>query len=333
MRKLTAMHRRTAVAAIAIALFASPLRAAPQLVTFEVPGADTTYVTGINNNGDISGFWVASSAFHGFLRSPDGAITSFDVPYGPNSTIATGINSKGTIVGAYAGDTFGFLRSPEGAFRRFRIPHGKDITYPSVINDDGWVAGIYLPHRNGFDQPFVRSPDGQVTEFTIPGTLGADIYGINASGAVTGDAGGLGFIRNLDGSIIRFGVQGAALTYPKSINASGVVVGVAQFANASKGFIRAANGIVSLIDVPSGTSKWGTGVYATGINASGRAIGSWESAIGGAKAFIRAADGTFTSFSVGQSGNMFPVGVNDDGVVAGSYEDAASHYVGFLYIP
>jgi hypothetical protein len=48
--------------------------------------------------------------YHGFLRNPDGTITSFDG--GPNGTEPTAINPAGRIVGSYSdqgGIIHGFL--------------------------------------------------------------------------------------------------------------------------------------------------------------------------------------------------------------------------------
>lgn len=59
-----------------------------KFTTFEAPGADTnpadaagTLVSGINAFGAISGYYVDSNfIIHGYLRTPDGKFTSFDVP-------------------------------------------------------------------------------------------------------------------------------------------------------------------------------------------------------------------------------------------------------------
>jgi hypothetical protein len=39
-----------------------------------------TFGYGINPEGEINGFYYDTSVSHGFLRSPDGAITTFDAP-------------------------------------------------------------------------------------------------------------------------------------------------------------------------------------------------------------------------------------------------------------
>jgi hypothetical protein len=57
-----------------------------KFTTFEAPGANTgpyngTSPTSINDLGAITGYYAdANSVSHGFLRSPDGKFTTFDVP-------------------------------------------------------------------------------------------------------------------------------------------------------------------------------------------------------------------------------------------------------------
>jgi len=79
-------------------------------------------------SGAITGGYLDANNFaHGFLRNPDGAITTFDVPGVGGSFGSTGqsMNEHGTIVGSYT-DTndriHGFLRDPKGSFTTFDVP-------------------------------------------------------------------------------------------------------------------------------------------------------------------------------------------------------------------
>jgi hypothetical protein len=72
----------------------------------------------------------ASGVFHGFLRTPDGAITTFDVPgagTGPGQgTFAGNINPAQAIAGRYvdaSGVSHGFLRAPNGTITTFDAPN------------------------------------------------------------------------------------------------------------------------------------------------------------------------------------------------------------------
>jgi hypothetical protein len=64
------------------------------------PGSVETFAQGINPEGAIVGtFGDASGIGHGFLRKPDGAITSFDVPGSLSNTNAKDVSLFGVITG------------------------------------------------------------------------------------------------------------------------------------------------------------------------------------------------------------------------------------------
>ena len=106
------------------------------LTTFDVPGAGTgSYqgtgcpgcALGLNQWGAIAGIYSdANSVNHGFLRSPDGKITTFDAPGAGNgiyqgtgcpSDCPVSLNDWGAITGVYLDTNYvyhGYLRSPDG---------------------------------------------------------------------------------------------------------------------------------------------------------------------------------------------------------------------------
>jgi probable HAF family extracellular repeat protein len=65
--------------------------------TINMPGATSTFVSGINDAGQIVGYFSDSTGLHGFLNT-GGSFTQFDVP-GAFGTFASGINDAGQIVG------------------------------------------------------------------------------------------------------------------------------------------------------------------------------------------------------------------------------------------
>src|SRR5947209_2223191 len=103
------------------------------LTTFDAPGAGAgadlrqgTFPKSINPTGAITGYYIdARNLIHGFLRSSEGAITTFDAPdVGAFlGTFALSINATGAIAGYYFGGAtlgyHGFLRAPDGAFTTF----------------------------------------------------------------------------------------------------------------------------------------------------------------------------------------------------------------------
>lgn len=85
------------------------------VATFDVPGAGPQGIgcysdcpVGLNDWGEITGFYPdANNVYHGYLRNPDGRITSFDAPGADttpgdeNGTYAYSINDAGVITGSY----------------------------------------------------------------------------------------------------------------------------------------------------------------------------------------------------------------------------------------
>jgi probable HAF family extracellular repeat protein len=70
--------------------------------TINFPGALNTFANGINNLGDIVGYYYDGRTTHGFLMDPAGNFTSFDVPEAsPPGTLPFAINDAGEIVGFY----------------------------------------------------------------------------------------------------------------------------------------------------------------------------------------------------------------------------------------
>ncbi len=110
----------------------------------DVPGAGYTYVTGINDLGQVVGWFVyAEGGRHAFLDT-GGSFTIIDVP-GASDTYAYGINDNGEIVGYYSrfGTSldYGFLDT-NGSLNTFNVP-GALWTHANGINDSGQIVGEF----------------------------------------------------------------------------------------------------------------------------------------------------------------------------------------------
>jgi hypothetical protein len=104
----------------------------------------------INAVGIVSGTYQdanASTVFHGFVRSPNGTLTTFDFP-GSDSTFAFDINDFGVITGSYSSGTItsAYLRVPSGD-ERFQ-PGTYAVSDEDRLYIDG---GFYL-----YGDPIVR---------------------------------------------------------------------------------------------------------------------------------------------------------------------------------
>ncbi len=177
----------------------------------------------INPAGTIAGTYVdASFVEHGFLRTHDGAVISFDFP-GASFTEALAINPAGLVVGDFCDATTcyrGYVRAPDGTFTVI------DGSIPMGINPAGAITGF------SFDvsYAYLRNPDGTIVTFSPPGSNYTSPSAINPAGAITGyyqDAIGFhGFLRAPDSTITTFDAPGSNVTAPESINPAGEITGV-----------------------------------------------------------------------------------------------------------
>jgi len=119
---------------------------AQQFVTLTAPGGGFTAPGGINDLGQIVGFYYDGGGNqHGFVLTA-GVYTTIDYP-GAVGTACSGINNNGQIVGSYIdinniGHGFAFINSTFTVIDDPALPGG---TFPSQISDQGLVAGL------GFD--------------------------------------------------------------------------------------------------------------------------------------------------------------------------------------
>jgi hypothetical protein len=121
--------------------------------TFGVAGSFGTYVAGINSKNTIAGQYVASD-FFGFVRTPDGKITSFDVLSGTSGFSVGTINAAGAITGWYDDAKLawhGYVRDPNGRITKFSVAGAGtgsgQGTLPYANNSTGAITGVYVDSR------------------------------------------------------------------------------------------------------------------------------------------------------------------------------------------
>lgn len=329
----------------------------------------------VNNEGAIGGnFQDENNVLHGMLRARDGTITAFDAP-GAGTGLCQGtqgfsINSEGAVVGKTIDSGYvqhGMLRARDGTITVFDppgagtgltgIPFVGQGTIALSISPEGVIAGNYLD-ANNVPHCFLRSVHGEITAVDVPGAGTGFFQGtggcfINPDGAITGtytDANNVnhGFLRARDGAITPFDVPGAGTgafqgTIARGINPEGAITGSYTDANGvSHGFLRASDGAFTTIDVPgAGTSPpappsfFIQGTFPGAINPEGTIAGVYTDANNENHGFLRAPDGTFTTFDPlgagpGDFQGTFPLGINAEGEVTGYYIDANNVGHGFL---
>jgi hypothetical protein len=188
------------------------LSSSGKLTAFNVPDesiTETNYDTypaasGINQSGAITGHYTsaASGTARGFLRAPDGKVTTFSVSGassgGDYGTFPLGINDDGAITGYFtkgSDSCAGFVRSPGGEITTFApsdLAAGLCFLMPASINHSGTIAGYYMDNVDVY-HGFVRTAAGEFTSFEVPGAnTQSDSYegtyavGINDAGVITG---------------------------------------------------------------------------------------------------------------------------------------------------
>jgi probable HAF family extracellular repeat protein len=241
-----------------------------------------TVATGINNHGDIVGYFSDSATpagTHGFVRWANGTFTIVDDPNSnssPVSTIAYAISDTGTIVGEYSDaiTIHGFLRKPDGAYETINGP-GAVLSYCVDVNSaDEVVCQYQVPEGVFFSTlGLIRYADGKTTTFGAPGAAaeGTFVGGIcgyagypalSSEGEITGfyydsDSVPHGYLRYPNGTITEFSAPGAGTgsytgTVPASVNSLGTIVGSTQSGPPSFGdtFVRFAGDAIVPFNVP-----------------------------------------------------------------------------------
>jgi hypothetical protein len=318
--------------------FAQPAAAGPHFTTIDPPGSTATVCAAINDAGTIAGYYVdGKDRVHGFARTAGGTITSFDPPQS-KYTEALAIDRAGAITGFFehSGEIHGtkgyaFIRHTDATITVF--DPANDHLRPAGIDNAKTVAG------NNGEHGFVRAKGSGFERFDPPNSVGTLVTGINNSGTVTGsfatyqvgDLVNLGFLRAPDGTITSFAAPEAHNTWPSAINDGGSLTG--EYEDQSgvvHGFVRAADGTVANFDAPGADGTGGLG-----INRKGTIVGQyWERDNNSYHGFIRAKDDAIKTFDVpGSSKYTSAQGINDKGMITGSYQDAERVYHGFLRTP
>src|SRR5258708_6993236 len=242
-----------------------------------------------------------------------------------------------------------------GAFITFDAPGAVQGTVPSKISQTGTITGYYYD-ANSVGHGFLRDRSGTFITFDVPAATGGLTAptSINAEGAITGsyydvNFVGHGFVRAKNGTIATFDAPGAGTTgtfpgtYAVCITPDGTIVGMYTDVNsASHGFLRTRNGTFTTFDPPGSIAifvgvSFGQNLY---INPDGLITGTYfepisgNTFVGNYRVFLRALDGTFTTFDAATYPPCciwsFPSGITPAGAITDSFNDGFSINHGFL---
>ena len=252
------------------------------LVSFDYPGASSTFANVIDDRGRVGGWCTFHhSRVRGFIRFGEG---QFSAPIrepesSDGSTYVTGLNIAGITSGYYAtasGDD-GFLYSDS----TFTTVHMAAMyTDVQKINDAGNYCGATILPSAAF-----VNIGGTVTTFVIPGAVGTGAQGINnldqVVGAYTNGDTAYGYRRDPDGTLVYpFAVPGAWFTALRGINDDGWMVGTVANPATHGGLFPSSGGFV-LYDYPGASIT-----TFTGINSRGLICGSYYDDQGNPHGFI-----------------------------------------------
>jgi uncharacterized membrane protein len=295
-------------------------------------------------------------------RAQSFTFTTVDVPNAV-FTLARGIDSNGTVVGAYSDSSFvqhGFLRSPTGVFTvPIDFPSGSAVaTLVLGIDPQGdTVVGVWLTNTTG--HAFVMTIASQTfVSFDFPGSSGSNAVGMNRSGEIAGNY--------LDSAGIQHGYSatynfqsmsvccfqainfpGAVLTRLEGLSDSGDIVGSYLGTDSKDHAFLLSGGSFSTLKVPGASS-------ALGINNTQQIAGVFRntkpvlfvppedvtvllSIFGSSHGFLLAPNGTFTvvNFPGPHAIATGIFAINDSGAIAGVYMSPGFVFVehGFVAVP
>lgn len=156
-------------------------------------GANGTAAHGINNAGEIVGWYDTAAAVQKGFIYKSGTYTSFSHS-GWFFLQAEAVNKQGVIVGSYLDSSnkmHGFAYA-NGNFVTLNFP-GADATDALGINDSGEIVGWYLPSGQSYSQGFILS-NGQYNTVMVNGKPSISVDAVNNLGHIYGDVLGSSFI-------------------------------------------------------------------------------------------------------------------------------------------
>ncbi len=195
---------------------------------------------GINNNGEIAGYFGSGASGHPFngytLQAPYGQndYTAENFP-GGTATQVTGLNNHHDTSGFWINNknvNLGFVQW-RGVFTSYKDPKTAGGTVNQVlgINDSGIAVGFYTD-KSGINHGFtLNQATGRFAPVALPGVTNVTAAGINDAGDITGfyasASGTTGFLKK-GKSFTTFSFPGGDNTMALGINSHDQIVGTYQ---------------------------------------------------------------------------------------------------------
>ena len=258
------------------------------------PGSAQTQVTGIDDKGNTSGFWVtANGTSHGFVEW-NGVFASYNDSKTPHMAGSVnqllGVNNNGQAVGFYndaAGNSHAYqVNQATRVYTAIKIP-GATSAVATGINNAGDIVGFSTDSAGTTTSWLLKG--GHLTTYQFPGGSDTQAFGVNSTDHIVGSY--------LDGHGVQHGFvltsplgptsswqkiddpNGIGSTLVNGINAAGDLVGFyTDSAGNTDGMLAIPNKVyLQLQSMPSGTLTFGTdgsGNLTLGVTAFGFTPGS-----------------------------------------------------------
>jgi uncharacterized membrane protein len=299
------------------------------------PDPPQTAIFGLNNQGQMVGYFEDATGIHGFLLD-QGTFTTIEVPEAasPSSaTIVFDINDAGQLAGGYELTGYGYLRDRRGNFSTISHPDAVQETIALGINNRGDIVGAYFD-ATGTVRGFLRGKEG-FTTIDVPGALGSGAIKINDHRQIVGSYSTLtnrnhpfpthGYLFDR-GVFTTIDVPGAQHTQPTDIDNQGLIVGeYLDAAGTLHGFLRDPGGAFTTFDIPGATVT-----SIASINERGQMVGGYTDAAGISHGFLHEPSGELTTIDVAGATVTLPLGISNRGQVVGLYIDGIGPH-GFLW--
>jgi len=248
--------------------------------TVNYPGADYTSIQGINNNGDLVGYFSTNGFIHGFV-DVGGVFTQLDVPGTTNTTEAFAINDVGQVVGGDIQNDPFLYDIATGTFTLFKFPDPAIQVYATGINNAGVIVGKAYVYGWGVHAGF-KIVNGALTLVRLPGVASTELTSINNLGQITALA--RDAHNNIVGSyLLNPGQKPRLVSIPSSpsayvvgINDNGIFAGDVPFGCCFNAGFEWVPPIVVPVVKPGNEYT-----YSNGINNSNQVVGSYNQALSG----------------------------------------------------
>jgi len=209
-----------------------------KVVTFEIPGATSTYITCTNDSNDFGGYYIMGSNTYGFFYNAKAVDTIFVNYPGAVNTWVHGINNHRVVVGSF--NTTGNIADDNG----FKYDHsvftfsittnwlGHTFKVSRDINDNNCIVGDHRTNPTTSVGHILCSGSDTLFHYNYNSSF---VRGMNNAASAVGfwmDAPyNYGFIRHHNGTFTNLNYPGATRTRLTGINDSNMVVGTYDLYN------------------------------------------------------------------------------------------------------